>query len=117
MIADYNLLFNKKTYVNFYDDPTNTNTEHLYYMINTGGTEETSDDVIMNKQLVNGTYMYKIDAMEEYAIAVPSSKLNENNMSDTIGINVLITYGKTSTKTKTTSTTFKLVRRGLFDLD
>jgi hypothetical protein len=117
MIADYNLLFNKKTYVNFYDDPTGPNTEHLYYMINTGGTEETSDDVIMNKLLVNGTYMYKIDASEEYAIAVPLSKLNENNMSDTIGINVLITYGKTSAKTKTTSTTFKLVRRGLFDLD
>ena len=117
MIDDYNILFNKKIYINFADNPSGANTQHLYYMVNTQGTPETSDDTVINKVSIGGTYMYPIDASEEYAIAVPLLQLNSANLTDTIGINVLITYGKTSTKTKTAFSTFKLIRRGLFDLD
>ena len=116
-IIDYNILFNKKMYVSFFDNSDAAKPALPYTLINTAGTTEILDDTVMTGTTVNGTYVYKIDASEEYAIAVPLTDLNIHNMSGDIGINILITYGKASNKTKNATTTFKLVRRGLFDLD
>ncbi|MGB4658783.1 MAG: DUF5057 domain-containing protein, partial [Mobilitalea sp.] len=114
-IADNNILFNKKIYVSFFDDPMGTKTAHRYYLINTEDNTVVASSVVVEDG--KNTYRYKINAWDEYAIAVPLSRLDEYNTSGDIGVNVLITYGKTSNKTKTATTTIKLVRRGLFDLD